>query len=506
MAITVVGQPTTKINAGYNPIVYYFDSTNKTEQGFRYVAVIKNDAGVVIFEKTLIPSFGDKYGVLNLNEEISSFLTYDIDFINLDGGEYDTFASYKGYDIEIGEEYFQEWEWDDFGFAGSVNWLNHGDPAFNPNGLARTMLFTSDATNEPPYTSGDTIFVNLNSGTQDKPSIQGVHKVLDVYQQSSGGVEWVVVLAIAWVGSGTSVGGFTRYSDNRKTRFNNLLSISDNYAINTALSKQDWLNWNSDDYLQEIGTSGNKFLSQIYNNYKVREDSTMFINWLNGDLLNNERPYFIVFENDEGGTSKLELTASLRCITGIDVSPTRTDWGTIITGPSPIVRPTTKSYSFQLLDINDIPLSEEITIQIDKSCVNKSTIEMLFMDKFGSFLTWNFTFRNVNSQDVKRTNYTKYLGGLEGGKFTYELKDGGNETYNADYKNRYLLRTGWLSDQEAEFFPNVIHSPVTMIKINGEFQRCTINTSSFEVKDSNWNELKRYELNVTLSNEEKINI
>ncbi len=512
MAITKIGSPDSNINPAYNPLVYYFDSDNNTEDAFRYVVeVFKAGTTDKIFEKTIIPDFDDGKCVCNLNREMSDFLSYHLDFDELDGDNYRATDAYYRFYLDIGEEYIEEWQWDDFGFAGSVNWANHGDPQYNPNGLWPTMLYTTDALNQPPYTSGDTIFVDLNVGTQDRPSISGVHKVLDVYQQSSGGVEWVVVLEIPWVGSGTSSGGSARYSDFRKSRFTNLLSVNNECVINTAFSKIDFLNYDSADY-NMITTGAQKFLTQAFNNYKVRESNTMLLQYMSFKDNTIGTPRKALFENDSGDSSVLTLTTGVDVgVWGIDASPIRTNWGTVQSGTLPIVKPSTDTYSITLLNINDNPVSETKTINIDRGCVNKGSIEMLFMDKLGSFLPWNFTFRNVQDQQVEKSNYSKYLGGYEStgestGKFTYDLKDGGRETYNEEYKKNYLLRTSWLADKESEFFPNVIHSPVTMIKVGGVFQRCTITTSSFEVKDDNWNTLKRYEINVKLSNDEIINI
>lgn len=512
MAITRIGSPDSNINPAYNPLVYYFDSDKKTEDAFRYVVEVF-EAGTTnkLFEKTIIPDFDDQKCVCNLNREMSDFLSYHLDFDELDGDNYRATDAYYRFDLDIGEEYIEQWQWDDFGFAGSVNWPNFSDPQYNPNSLSRTMLFTTDALNQPPYTSGDTIFVELNAGTQDRPSVRGVHKVLDVYQQSSGGVEWVVVLELLWVGSGTSTGGKTKYADFRKSRFTNLLSLNNECVINTALSKIDFLNYDSTIYNMVASTGDKKFLTQMYDSYKVREGNTFFLQYMSYKTSTISTPRSIKFENDSGDSSTLSLTTSVNVgVWGIDLSPTRTDWGLVDTGTLPIIKPTTKTYSATLLDINGNAISEKKTVLIDRECVNKGSIEMLFMDKFGSFLPWNFTFRNVQDQQLEKSNYSKYLGGYQsqegGGKFTYNLKNGGRETHNSEYKKNYLLRTEWLSDQEAEFFPNVIHSPVTMIKVNGVFQRCVVNTSSFEVKDDNWNTLKRYEITVKLSNDEIINI
>lgn len=513
MAITKLGGPDNIVNPVFNPLVYYYDSDNKTEEAFRYIVEIKDTTtNNTIFEKTIIPDITDKKCILNLNRELQDFISYNLDFDNLDGLNYVADDSFYRFNIEVGEEYIEEWYWNDFGFAGSSNWPNWGDPQINPNSLARTMLYTISNTNQPPYQNGDTIFVEANIPSGEPTlAYTGVHKVLDVYNQNgTGGAYWVVVLDLPWVNvSGTSGGGSVKYADFRKTRFTNLYSDNDQRVINTVLSKKDYLNYNISDYNMVVGNTNVNLLSNLYSGMTIREDNILFIQYLiNGSSLNQVRS--ITFTNDNGDVSELNLnTNSNISIYGLDVGPTRTNWGTFSLGTGPIVKPTTKWYEFTLLDVSDNPISKTYRLNIDRSCdISQSTMEFLFMDKFGSFLPYNFTARNVEKQNIRRDSYTKRLGGYNSvdTKFDYDLKDGGKEVYSSDYSRSFDLSTDYMRDTESIFFQNVLHSPVTYLKVDGEYTRCVINTNSLTVKKDNWSERIRYEMSVTLSHRENINI
>lgn len=506
MAITIIGKPTDNHNPTYNPIVYYFDSTNKNEDGYRYIAQVKDQSNNLLFEKKLIPDFDDKKGVLHINRELADFVDYDLDFNNLDANGYPASNSFKRYKIEVGEEYIETWDWFDYGFGGTGIWSNVGNPVINPNGLARTMLFNQTSTT-PPYNSGDVINVTLTTGVQDKPEIGGIHKVLDIefVNDIINGVYigWIVVLELPWVGSGNSDGGSTAYADGRKTRFLGLNNtLSGESVFNGVFSTEGWLDYDMDNFV--MSGSNKDFLSQIYDEYRVRRDNTIFINYMKNEL---SSPTTIVFENNDGDISSVDLhTDTDDWVCGIDVSPTRSNWGTLISGTLPIIKPNTEWYSFKLVDTISGDVSKEIKIFLDDSCVGYTPIEMLWLDKLGSFLPWNFTLRNVESQTMDKKDYTKYLGGYDGTKYSYELEDGGNITYNKDYEREFLLRTDFLTEQQSTFFQNVLHSPVTMIKIDGKFHRCVILDTSIEIKGEKWFELRRYEIRVTLSNNNKINI
>lgn len=505
MAISIIGKPTDNHNPVYNPIVYYFDGTNKNEDGYRYIAQIKDVNDNLLFEKKLIPDFDDRKGVLHINRELSDFVEYDLDFSNLNGTGYTSDLSYIKYKIEVGEEYIETWDWNDYGFAGSITWTNFNNPAVNPNGLARTLLFNQTNT-PPPYSAGDIINVTLATGTQDKPEIGGIHKVLDVeyIDDTFSGVyiAWALILELPWVGSGNSDGGTTAYADGRKTRFLGLNNtLSGESAFNGVFTTEDWLDYDMNDFV--MSGSNKDFLSQIYDGYVVRRDNTIMVNYMKNDLTT---PNFIRFSNDAGDVSTVPLVEdSDDWVCGIDVSPTRTNWGTSFTGTLPIIKPDTKWYSIRLF-AGSIARSKEIKIFLDDRCLGYTPIEMLWMDKLGSFLPWNFTLRNVESQTIDSSQYTKYLGGYDGSKYTYDLDDGGNITFYKDYSREFLLRTDFLNEEQSTFFQNVVHSPVTMIKINGEFHRCNILDTAIEIKGERWYELRRYEIRIKLSNNNKTNL
>jgi len=512
MSITKVGGPQFAINPAYNPVVYYFDSDNKTEEGFRYIAVIKNSSGQILFEKTLIPDIDNNYGILNLNRELSNYVSYNLDFDNIDGDVYDADKSYLEYELEIGEEYYENWDWIDMGYAGVGNWPNYNDPAINTTPGAKTMIYNNDVTEVPGYSPGDSIFITRTNDSDDAAPITGVHTILDVYEQGSSGAEWVIVLDLPYI-SGNSNGGTTRYSDNRKSRFLNDYNIQDQVIFNTALSKKDWLSYDNSDYNMISGNdTDEKFLTQMYDNYKIRPDSTLFLQWMcyGVDILTTAD--VIYFENDAGDDSTYSFSPALETnIQGFDFSPTRTDWGT----GGPIVTSTTKWYEFTIIDRDAIALSETKRVYIDRECHSIDRVELLFMDKFGSFIPFQFNGRAVETHNVKRSEYTSYLGGLDtssvpaydsGELYSYNLDDGGIGVYNSNYSRSFELQTDYLNTEESLFFHNVIESPVTLVKLGGDYYSCVMKTDSVEIKKDGWYEQKKYKVKITLSNKESINI
>lgn len=504
MAISLIGKPTNNNNPVYNPLVYFFDSTNKAQPGFRYVAKVLNENNVFLFEKTIIPAFITGFANLNLNRELSDFINPDFspNFTNLvNSSGFNDSGGYFRFKLDIGEEFFVTWDFFDFEFNGTV-------PQYNPNNLqSTTALATTDNSNVPPYQPGDMIFVNFTTLTPSKPQLQGVQEVLAVNARPGGG--WHVALNIGWVGSGPTEGGSTRFSDNRKTRITGLFtSINNECAFNSVFNTKSFLSYNMNDFLM-TGSSGNKdILSQFFSGYKVLRNNEIYINWMCNDVLTNHATK-IEFTSDDGTVTHLNISVNaLQWVKRINVGPTRTQWGNVISGAGAIVKPATKTYTFKFLNAANTAVSKTYRVNIDDSCQSGKTVTMVFMDKLGSSLPFNFTMRNVETQTVSRQEYTRYLGILSGNKYTYDLKDGGSEIYDSSFDRTFTLRTGYLTEQESKFFANVIHSPSTMIDIDGDkkFERCNIITNAIEIKQDKWYELKRYEIQVILSNSNKINV
>lgn len=513
MSVTLVGRPKggDELNPCYNPVVYYFDSTNKTEPGFRYIAQIKNEAGGLLFEKTLLPSPDGGLCDLHLNRDLQDYLSWDI--VLADTSPERAINSYLRFNIEIGEEYNTEWLFDSLIYLdeNTTYWPNANNPQYNPPNpfLNKQALTTTSLGVVPPFAPGDSIFVTLDDPSI-LPATAGFHKVLDVFNaNSTDPFYWTIVLDLTYQGNGTTSGS-VKYADNRKTRFLNELAVEDQVVFNGVLSPQDWLDWNEDDYSMSTTDMG-KWLTICPNPYKVRVDNTVFLNAFKKlATLNTSGPAKWLIENDTGDSATISSFVLNDAIRQLDVSPTRTTWGSITTGTFPIIKPTTKWYEVTALDSANAPVSVAHRFLIDRSCTTEyEDIEMIFLDKLGSIIPFNFTLRNVESRKINKQNLTTYLGGRVDDTvdyFSYDLKKGGKITYDESFVRNYLLRTDFLNDEYAKFFVELIESPVTMIKIDGEFHRCIITTSNYEVKKERWYELKRYEINVELSNRNKINI
>ena len=77
MAVSAVVEPNTTTPA-YNPVVYWVDSTNKNETGFKYVVDVYDGGGTQIAEYRVAPRIDDGYGVIDLSRLLSSQVSKDL--------------------------------------------------------------------------------------------------------------------------------------------------------------------------------------------------------------------------------------------------------------------------------------------------------------------------------------------------------------------------------------------------------------------------------------------
>ena len=103
MAVSAVVEPNTTTPA-YNPVVWWVDSTNKNETGFKYVVDVYDVATAAkITERRVAPEITNGYGVIDLSKLLSSQVSKDFDLTSTT--YYDASNSYFEYEVHFGEEY-----------------------------------------------------------------------------------------------------------------------------------------------------------------------------------------------------------------------------------------------------------------------------------------------------------------------------------------------------------------------------------------------------------------
>ena len=133
-------------------------------------------------------------------------------------------------------------------------------------------------------------------------------------------------------------------------------------------------------------------------------------------------------------------------------------------------------------------------------------MEMIFLDRLGSLGSFSFIYRNDLRQNVTREDHKFLLGDLDGSSWTYSTFDAGSKTINVDATQSYTIRTAWLTDDESEYFKELVSSPVTWLDYGEGLFPVIVRTNSIRVGRRPADKNIRYEITVELANNEIVNI
>jgi hypothetical protein len=149
--------------------------------------------------------------------------------------------------------------------------------------------------------------------------------------------------------------------------------------------------------------------------------------------------------------------------------------------------------------------SETLTFNVDCPCSRYTNYPLLFKDRMGSFVPFNFSLNNKQKVNVdKRDTYKKFIGSGGGTSYTYSNNERSTSIYNTEISEEWTLNTDWLTEAEAAYFEELVTSPVVSILINDEYRAVYITDKSYErVRKINKKNI-RYSINIQFANDNTI--
>lgn len=428
----------------YNPVVWYFDSINKTQPGYRYFVKVKEGA-TVIAQARYAPAPTTGYAVVDLTRILKNFVSYPdtptIPAIAL------TPNSYLEYTIEVYDEYSVPFVYQDFD---------------NNSGDLTSLEATSNTHN---FVVGDLVTVSQTDDGALNPAIQGVHTVIS---PTVAGTSILYIDVPFHVLAAGSMGGSVIYADNRKTLSAVQYTSDVHVVFNGAVPFLDFPTWDADEYQMDAASTTTKFLTSMprtgFYIYDTQDVVLNYAEWYNNGLT-------IYFENDNG--DKFSVTSALvnEPILAVSAGP-NTTMTAIISGTAPLVKPDTLYYDVWTDDGGQH--SEKIRFYIDRRC-RIEDYEILFLDRMGSELSFAFELRTQVTNNNEKSTFKKLAGGLStdavGDAYNYNTYDRGEETYNVNFDQVQQLSTNWMDDAASVYFQELVTSPLTYLKVAPETYR-----------------------------------
>jgi hypothetical protein len=467
MAVSSIAQPV-YFSPAYNPLKFIFDSTNKNEAGFRYVFdIYESGTTNKLAEYRVLPRIGDGYGELDIAKLMQGFVDYDL---NLSATEDATAPnSFYKYDLKVGEELVTEVDW---------------TADLTQNGTYTTITATH------AFIVGDRVVVD---GGIANPNLSGLYTVTAINTT----VDFTINALWTQVDDATG-NGSVRYSDNRKTITRDLATANNQYVYNAAFRHLDWIGYSEAPYI--LSSSSDKFLTSIpTSNFYITPTQELYFNLCTNSVTTGR----IYFENDLGDKGYYVANASgfvFQANVGSTAVPS-----TVTNGTLPIIKDTATYYDVWYTDNTNAQLSAKYRIYLDHRCAIED-YQILFVDRLGSINSFAFQLRAYESGTIQRDTYNQDIqGGVTSTVWGYTSTEFGQKTFSVSADRSLQLNTNWMTEEMAEYFEELLTSPLTILKSGAVYQPVIVTDSSYEIERQRNNNLIKKTITVKFANQDIIN-
>lgn len=331
--------------------------------------------------------------------------------------------------------------------------------------------------------------------------------ILDIYYEPSlNGV--VIKTDITFARSTSPIGGIIKPINTFAIKDFNYVDNMISYAYDMRFDRLDYIDYNgynknivTDNYILKNNT---KLISTIANNGNFT--STNFINYNRIEF--NTKSFLLV--HTDTNTTSIELGFKYDFYTSEENVKSNTIYGTTLLyvnnetrsdlyfpiGIKQLINNTTtidvgsfdletqykniKYYTVTCYDVESgIDISKPIYYKINKDCNSGlPTYHLMWKDALGSWLSYPFKYKAIESTEVSRSNYYKREGSFKNNKFSLPTIDRGDSTFYVKSRNLISLTSGWVEEYENKLFSDLIKSSEvylqspdikTVVESDGEF-------------------------------------
>lgn len=296
----------------------------------------------------------------------------------------------------------------------------------------------------------------------------------------------------------------------------NLQNLTTNYygVINASLDFDEWAGAfrTMDDYT--VLNTSKKFLTNSPTTQNVYPSTRSYLYFLNNTASSNAASYVKYTGYDQASISveiKIDTTfnetkriqyvgagyENIELLDGTEPGYNN------ITGNIPFfTAQTVERYTIQLFDSSDQPISELRTFIISEDCNIGDTYQLIFQNKLGGYDSFTFrSFADKSYSVTTKDNFKKRLGAWNGTDYEYESYQRGTTQYNTIYKDKVLIKSDWISEEESEWLHELITSPDVYMVFGSREQLMPINIidSEYQVKKYNKDQLFNLQLTIEKS-------
>lgn len=472
MAISKIAAPQ-DFSPAYNPLKFIYDGTNKNVDGFRYIFdVYPAGVATLLGRYPVFPSYSTGYGEIDISRLLGSLVSFDVPIGNV--VSYTVPNAFYAYDVKIGEEYITTYPY---------------TASLTANGLNVRITCTH------AFIVGDQVTITQADGGVANPQLEGLFTVIAV----TGTTDFTVNALWADITVAT-IDGSVVYSDNRKTTNYAVTTDMANKAFNGALSFQDFSAYDSTNYLLTANTD--LLLTNLpQTGFWATVDQDLFINF----GINSVSTGFVYFENSNGDIFKRTVLIAA-AIAGVPCGPDNTGTLTLVSGTATLIKSDTTYYDFWYTNAGGTQHSVKYRVNIDTRCAIED-YSLIFQDRLGSFGSFAFQLRAYEKGNVSKQSFNKDItGSVVSTEWGYESYEFGQSVYSSVVTKTLDLNTNWMTEEMAEYFQELITSPVVYLKTGSTYQAVTIVDTSFEVEKQRNKSLIKKSVTIAYANQDTINV
>lgn len=489
MAITIRTQPPL-LTPVYNPMIIAVDSTNQTQESFNFVADIRARGTLVTRMK--VPVNPQGYGVFDIQRHIENSVSYDFNpSVNYFAIATQSMATYS---VAFSEEYRY--------------FFNFFDNLFLAGGKVGFLGLLNGA--QPLFTIGQQIVVEQTSPTPTNPSYNGLTTITDIYQIiDGGGTRWVINTNTDYGLASPVEGGKISLANFQLTTVGVTASIPESDAFNGVLSFLDEQTWNYTNYMATSTAPLGKFLTSAPDGYELDVNDRM---WLNLYQRTNSSTNFLFIETNNGtyrvtNTFNSPATVDQQRLLRIGVGPhqltTATSSLTVISGTLPVITASTKEMKVYLKNAGNFQTIATKTFKVVNKCSKYEKIQLVFLDKLGSFIPFTFELVNKHNLSITRADYQQHYGQYApaSNNWRYNTWDRGKKSLDTQVVESYTINSNWVNQSTSDYLMELFTSPeVYWINESGTTIAISITSNQTERKQTINDQIINYQLTFEVSN------
>ena len=488
MALVAQATPQVIVPA-YNPVKYIYNSTNVALQGFKYIYdIYQSGTANKIAEYRVMPTYATGFGEIDLSKLLQAKVSYDLNLTNTSA--YNAPGSHYKYDVKVGEEYLTTTL---YTFA-LTQYLTAPYATRVQINVANTFLV------------GDQIQITQGVGGSANPNLEGLFTVLVANPL------YIVVNSLWTLVGNPNVDGAITYADGRKTVTRNMALVLNRYVFNGAIRWSEWSSYNYQDYM--LNGIFDRFLTTLpTNNFYATLSQDIWLNAIaNGSPT---PPDTLLIDTSDGDVFEKNVTAADH-VSGISAGPNNYGLLSVISGALPMIKPSTEWYNVRYVR-NGVPSSRRYYVYLDRR-IRTTEYSILFLDRMGSWGSFAFTLNSYEKGSVTREQFNQDVKGYINGtnQWDYDLTDRGMTNTYVSTSTTIDLATNFMNIDTANYFTELISSPMTFVKQSDysldcelpestPYISCNILTSEFQVYNQRNKNLIKQNITIKLANNNIVN-